>query len=85
MWLFLPIESTRRRFMRSSTVAMAILITFGTRFQEQSPMLPAGLAPERVSPNDNRVSAGTLRGGILTVRLEMRAEGFSSRHVARPG
>src|SRR5688572_303355 len=62
----------RRCFMRSSTVAMAILITFGTGFHVKSPMLTTGPASERVSANDNRVSAGTMRGGILTVRLEVR-------------
>jgi FtsP/CotA-like multicopper oxidase with cupredoxin domain len=58
--------------MRSTTVAMAILITFGTGFQVKSPVLTSGVAPDRVSANDNRVSAGAMRGGILTVRLEMR-------------
>ena len=58
--------------MRSTTVAMAILITFGTGFHVKSPVSTAGVAPDRVGANDNRVPAGTLRGGILTVRLEMR-------------
>src|SRR5687768_6333745 len=59
-------------FMRTTTVAMAILITFGTGYYVSSPVLTLGVAPERVSANDNRVSAGILRNGILTVRLEMR-------------
>jgi FtsP/CotA-like multicopper oxidase with cupredoxin domain len=59
-------------FMRSTTVGMAILITFGTGFHVKSPVLTSGGAPDRVSANDNRVPAGTLLDGILTVRLEMR-------------
>jgi FtsP/CotA-like multicopper oxidase with cupredoxin domain len=32
----------------------------------------AGLAPSRIVVNDNRVPAGTLRGGVLALRLEAR-------------
>jgi len=35
-----------------------------------APAIPR--AVERVSPNDNRVAAGTLRGNVLTVQLEAR-------------
>ena len=44
-------------------------------------------APESVIPNDNRISAGTLKNGVLTVRLETRTglwrpEGDKGRAVA---
>ena len=46
--------------------------------------LATPVAPEHIAPNDNRHTAGTLRGGVLTVALEVRhglwqPEGDNSR------
>ncbi|MEX2177374.1 MAG: multicopper oxidase domain-containing protein, partial [Gemmatimonadaceae bacterium] len=71
--------------MRSTTVAMAMLITFGTGFHAKPVVVTMGVAPDRVSANDNRVSAGTLRGGILTIRLEMRQGEWHPDGETEPG
>jgi manganese oxidase len=48
--------------------------------------MSAPRAPESISPNDNRHSAGTLANGVLTIKLEARAgvwrpEGENSRAI----
>jgi FtsP/CotA-like multicopper oxidase with cupredoxin domain len=42
-------------------------------------------APELLATNDNRTSAGTLRDGVLTVRLEIRAGEWHPDGDAQPG
>jgi FtsP/CotA-like multicopper oxidase with cupredoxin domain len=44
-----------------------------------------GRAPERVVINDNRSPAGTLRGGVLTVRLEVREGQWHPERDTDPG
>ena len=46
--------------MRMIVVALAVLVAAAP---------PRDSAPPKVQPNDNRVPAGTLQGGVLTVRL----------------
>ena len=61
--------------MRSIMVVTAILLTLGgVAHQARSASLPAGVvgSAEQVAINDNRAPAGTVRTGILTVRLEVR-------------
>lgn len=48
------------------TVLAAASLVLGHRPAERQ------RAPERVAPNDNRVAAGTLRNGVLTLALEAR-------------
>ena len=59
--------------MRTMTAAAAILVGLGTTSPApvSPPPLPSPLA-ERITVNDNRKPAGTLRDRILTVRLEVR-------------
>ena len=60
--------------MRPTTAAAAILFTMGTGGDEPAHFIPpAAAAAERIVANDNRAPAGTLRGGVLTIRLEARA------------
>jgi hypothetical protein len=42
-------------------------------------------ATERVSINDNRVPAGTLRDGVLTLRLEVRDAEWHPDRESDPG
>ena len=58
--------------MRAMIVAAAVLFTVGTVAYAPAPAPPRA-APDRISINDNRAAAGTLRDGILTVRLVVRA------------
>jgi FtsP/CotA-like multicopper oxidase with cupredoxin domain len=46
---------------------------------------PNATAPERISINDNRSSAGTLRDGILTIRLEVRDGDWRPDALSDPG
>src|SRR5687767_707062 len=59
--------------MRPMTVAAAILLPLGaTLLAPRSTESPPGTTADPVRVNDNRLGAGTLRGGILTIRLEVR-------------
>ncbi|MGH7471359.1 MAG: multicopper oxidase domain-containing protein, partial [Longimicrobiales bacterium] len=58
------------RFLPALLLPLCLGLSVATPAQQNSPSPPA---LERVSPNDNRVAAGTLRAGVLTVRLEVRA------------
>src|SRR5687768_15703616 len=62
-----------RRWMRLALPAMAALYWLGSA---HGALLPPNVshrgAVERVAVNDNRVAAGTLQNGVLTVRLDAR-------------
>ena len=59
--------------MRTTVVGTAILLGLGTvPHASQSVPLPAHASAERVTANDNRAPAGTVRAGTFTVRLEVR-------------
>lgn len=62
------------------SIAFALLASLGSL--AASPAMPR--APEKIVPNDNRQTAGTLKHGVLTVAIEARTgvwrpEGDSSR------
>ena len=46
---------------------------------------PTAVAAERVRPNDNRVAAGTVRGGVLVLRLEARVATWHPDGYDAPG
>ena len=48
-------------------------------------MVPRAPAAERIASNDNRVSAGVLRNGVLTVRLDARAGDWHPDRETDPG
>src|SRR4051812_13147941 len=65
-----------RRIMRNSRVAilaggLTLAIVARPAHAANCRHLPAARAP-RVSPNDNRHSSGTLRDGVVSLRLVMR-------------
>ena len=76
----------RRRAIRVScsiVVAMSLL-GLAHRASLGSPALHGG-SPERIAPNDNRLAAGTLQGGVLTIRLEARTAEWHPDADGDPG
>jgi FtsP/CotA-like multicopper oxidase with cupredoxin domain len=58
--------------MRSMTLATAILVASGIAVPVASSSKGRSNAPERITANDNRTPAGSLRNGALTIRLDVR-------------
>ncbi len=59
------------RFLPALFVPLLLGISVDVPQPQRDATQPRAL--ERIAPNDNRAPAGTLRAGILTVRLEVRA------------
>jgi FtsP/CotA-like multicopper oxidase with cupredoxin domain len=78
------------RTMRSSDARVVfavgvLLCSMGmTRASSPAPRGRSG-SPERVTINDNRVPAGTLEGGVLTLRLEAREAEWHPDRDGDPG
>ena len=66
----IPLRSLEGPMKRWAVLAAALLAVPVIRNSHRA-RPPTGA--ERISPNDNRKSAGTLSGGVLTIRLEARA------------
>src|SRR5215468_949877 len=69
-------KATKTNLMSSTHARCACALAIALAFYV-APLLAqssdtANGAPQRVSPNDNRTSAGTLANGTLNVRLEAR-------------
>ncbi|HET9981935.1 MAG TPA: multicopper oxidase domain-containing protein [Longimicrobiales bacterium] len=73
--------------MARLTLAMLVLAVPATASVAYVPRpeASAGPAPERVVVNDNRTPAGTLRGGVLTVRVEVRRSDWRPDGEDDPG
>jgi FtsP/CotA-like multicopper oxidase with cupredoxin domain len=68
------------RFLTAALATVGLLsLTLGST----APRAPT--APARVLPNDNRISAGSLRGGVLTLRLEARVAEWHPDGEQAPG
>ncbi|MGQ0650103.1 MAG: hypothetical protein ACT4P7_21340 [Gemmatimonadaceae bacterium] len=52
---------------------IAVVSWLGTSPDARPGFVATGHVTERIAINDNRIAAGTLRDGVLTVRLEARA------------
>ncbi len=70
-----------------SIAALGCLLAGPAAAQTASPLLPAGAvsAFPRVQPNDNEVPAGTLKGGVRTIALEVTRADWRLETLDGPG
>ncbi len=76
-------DSTRTRRTRSTF--LIVLIAASTAALAAGPATPRRFSAEDILPNDNRIAAGELRDGVLTVRLEAREGTLHPRGKDGPG
>jgi FtsP/CotA-like multicopper oxidase with cupredoxin domain len=75
-----------RRSIRAVVPIVFALYWLGTAHGASVlPRRPTNRSPERIASNDNRVAAGRLEGGVLTIRLEARAGEWHPDRDTDPG
>ena len=73
------------RAKRTRSTFLIVLIAASTAALAAGPVTPRRFSAEDILPNDNRVAAGELRDGVLTVRLEAREGTLHPRGKDGPG